>query len=452
MKSFGVLVLSLAVVGCTAGGELRHRVEALAKSLPEAEAAARKAGLPVSSKDIGAKPIPDSENGWILIRKALATPGFTKNDLPKLWMLKWGTKDQPELERRLKLAAPGFALVAQGCAKKSFGVPNFLLEDSFRKSGNTVRDELISGESSQFASLAELKDVASAYAAKLLSDSKKGTYGDLQKDCEVGLRLGDVADSCQGGIGRMVGAAIRAIIYRNVEFCLTANPKLGVALLPALHRDGVSPRAMGKIAITESIFDLDAIRNVTIKDLEMGAKEDKDIRKLVETGLAADVINKAIITALLRWYTDLCKDLQGASVGRETVRIAKEKYETPMSSQDPIESALKHPAEMTPKFLEIFVKDEASAATLRGLIAVLNFKEIKGRFPKSLKECGFESVDPFTGQPLGYVVKGGEVRVYSVGADRKDNAGLERKEVGAGAEVDIVAKYPRLLQQPKLQN
>jgi hypothetical protein len=58
----------LVTSGCVSTDQgLRAEIDSLAKNLPRIEAEAKALGIPVASKDIAPQPIPESENGWLLI-------------------------------------------------------------------------------------------------------------------------------------------------------------------------------------------------------------------------------------------------------------------------------------------------------------------------------------------------------------------------------------------------
>ena len=57
-------------------------------------------------------------------------------------------------------------------------------------------------------------------------------------------------------------------------------------------------------------------------------------------------------------------------------------------------------------------------------------------------------LDPFDGKSLRYKRHGDSVRVWSIGPDMKDNAGLskaEKKTINGVQEFDVVASYPPLV-------
>lgn len=82
-----------------------------------------------------------------------------------------------------------------------------------------------------------------------------------------------------------------------------------------------------------------------------------------------------------------------------------------------------------------YAKREAQLSTFLGLIDVLGYRNQKGRYPNTLAEAGFSSIDPFTGKPYQLRISGNRVDIYSFGVDRKDDAGDFLK--------DVVSTFPR---------
>ena len=71
-----------------------------------------------------------------------------------------------------------------------------------------------------------------------------------------------------------------------------------------------------------------------------------------------------------------------------------------------------------------FEKVVANRDCANALIQVLLFKNRKGRLPKTLKEAGVETVDPFDEKPFKFRVTDFGFVVYSAGMNGKDDGGL----------------------------
>lgn len=95
---------------------------------------------------------------------------------------------------------------------------------------------------------------------------------------------------------------------------------------------------------------------------------------------------------------------------------------------------------------ESAVRTEAQRRCTRGLIAVLRYKALHGRYPTTPAQAGIRESDPFDGKPLRLKVDPYSVRVYSVGPDKNDDGGIRQQELPKNADRskgwDVVASYP----------
>jgi len=57
-------------------------------------------------------------------------------------------------------------------------------------------------------------------------------------------------------------------------------------------------------------------------------------------------------------------------------------------------------------------------------------------------QAGFTGIDPFDGKPIRYRNDKGQITVYSIDTDRKDDQGQASPRVGGGR--DTVCNFPRL--------
>lgn len=73
--------------------------------------------------------------------------------------------------------------------------------------------------------------------------------------------------------------------------------------------------------------------------------------------------------------------------------------------------------------LKAVAKLTAEWRTLNALLAASEIKAKTGRYPTSLPVTGQNAIDPFTDQPLKYLLKDGKLTIYSVGDDLSDNEG-----------------------------
>jgi hypothetical protein len=72
---------------------------------------------------------------------------------------------------------------------------------------------------------------------------------------------------------------------------------------------------------------------------------------------------------------------------------------------------------------EFEAKQRAEWRTLNALLAASEIKAKTGRYPTSLPVTGQDAIDPYTEQPLKYLLTNGSLTIYSVGDDLSDDKG-----------------------------
>jgi hypothetical protein len=86
-------------------------------------------------------------------------------------------------------------------------------------------------------------------------------------------------------------------------------------------------------------------------------------------------------------------------------------------------------------------------------LALLQYKQAHGTFPKTLNALGLEGLtDPYIDQPLRYRPEGQGFVVYSVGADRKDNDGTPQPEKRSSDPRAKVLAYDEVWRFPNPKN
>jgi hypothetical protein len=86
---------------------------------------------------------------------------------------------------------------------------------------------------------------------------------------------------------------------------------------------------------------------------------------------------------------------------------------------------------LVPEFPSIFLKEASIEAVMLTAKAGLSCKIYKiktGRYPGNLEALVPDilsevPIDPFTGKPLMYKIENGELLIYSLGSNRKDDGG-----------------------------
>ncbi|MCX7046334.1 MAG: hypothetical protein NTX50_12720 [Candidatus Sumerlaeota bacterium] len=99
---------------------------------------------------------------------------------------------------------------------------------------------------------------------------------------------------------------------------------------------------------------------------------------------------------------------------------------------------------------KFILQSVAMARVTRAGLAALQYRQMKGAYPKSLEDLGDinEYNDPFVNAPLRYRSDGKGFIIYSVGADQQDNNGSSNK--GANRlDKDVVWRHEDWLLGPK---
>lgn len=94
------------------------------------------------------------------------------------------------------------------------------------------------------------------------------------------------------------------------------------------------------------------------------------------------------------------------------------------------------------------VEEVARCAATKALLAALLARIETGKMPQTIAQIPGKWIDPITGKPLRVKAGKDTIRVYSVGADGKDNGGVGRYEGASLAsprvQYDVVAAFPPL--------
>jgi hypothetical protein len=430
---------------CGLGGWGFWRVSDLGQAESELDQAivdAKAAGLPWVAKDLDpVPPVKDEENAGpfvtqaIKLRKKNKTVGAALNDLEK------AISDSDEAAQTAALSKLG-PLIELG--RKAGDMPRCDLHRDWDEGMWLLLPEYeIEKKLTKLLSALALKEAGAGQDQAALADLRRAAW------------IGRHADSEPTLIGMIVGVACDAITLRSAE--LIAEKWHGDSRrLGELRRtlSDLGPDAEMTNALRgEAYFGVSSTRN--FRGLQTfaaisGDQTDWDKKfpkpkEFVRSGKPKTVFGRIFLARNLQFWTRAWKEIvpigDPERMGQELDQWAKKEAERGWSHQmNGILFPVFAPAGQSA------VKMQAVRRATRGLVAVLQFKALHGRYPRSLAEAGFKELDPFTKKPLGLIVKGETCRVYSVGPDRTDDRGVRREELTPGANTskgwDCVASYP----------
>lgn len=388
----------------------------------EAEAAAKKAGLPWTSADLRpAKPIPASENAAEdlkalhlaveLVRKSAAMRG-REND--------YASGDAKVLARYVRDYAPVLTSAERMAAKPRLDM---------------ARDWDL-GPAALFPELSSPRYAARALLARAELRMLRGDLDGALADTTRVRKLARLIASEPTLIGLLVALAMDAISF-GTEQRLAAAMSKSPRQLRALERSITDFPATFDIADAcrgEVVMQLATLRNLAaFGGIEAFAKPEL-MRQPSRQGLRTDgwpkgATDRASMVRIVEAWTGVWPELNRHK-GDPMKQVA-----VLDDMMDRLEKGPGLSAKLAEALFPVFAQLGLAAATgqsrdgaLRGLISVLRSKAATNRWPTSLKAAGFQSMDGF-GRPYVLRVRGASATVYSYGSDGQDDGGLTQRQL-----------------------
>lgn len=424
-----VAFAAICLAGCVSNPHANVAAEfkSAARDLPQQRKLARAAGLPMATRDVARKRIPDADNAWIEIEKALQDKSLAQRSA--MSRLQLDASGRARLRAFFAAADPALARIERACARPGFQV---------HRNWDVNLEELRIPEGAALKSLAQLFSLRAVQRAE--QGNRAGTLSDLR----LAAKFDEFARKDPFIISELVGTAIRNIQAKAVEQCMTLNPGITSDLMQVLPK----PRTVEDIArmlATESLFFAQSANRTALDtDTEsLGSDFHARHAKAVKAVGGTQIVSEAY-----------------ASRALEYIRLAMAKMkadQSPIRAVEHLEAEntrIRGNSSLTLNAAGLLTDTLAHAAA--GIVAadirpeliaavhqVRQFRASRGRYPKSLSEAGFTKLDPFSKKPYRLIIKGRDVLVYGVGQDREDNGGAE-----LGEKRDVVARYPRALAAP----
>ncbi len=314
----------------------------------------------------------------------------------------------------------------------------------------------------QFPEYEPVKGLVRAMCAQAECDYRSGRRTEGDENLKAAFAIGHLVGQEPTIISALVEVLGRTIAVRTVESLVGKNRSDEDALGRLANVVVVRPLPDVKNNLrAEMFFGTAVIRNLDkyggFNQLERYFSGDEpdpdaprptppDVSELRKEGLPTSLTDRAFLARHLHFWNGVLE----AATATDDLNAFSDLFEEKIKKLES-EKGLSYAFDRLtfPVYGAAFqslVRCQASESTMRGLIEVLRFRKLKGRYPSDLAEAGFKEIDPFSGQPLKLYVKDDVVRVYSVGPNKKDENG---RSVETGGETtspmydDIAARTDR---------
>jgi hypothetical protein len=436
----------LMTSGCVSTDQgLRTEIDTLAKDIPRIEAEAKALGIPVACKDIAPEPVPEAENGWLLIDRAIKKEGFRFDDVQGVSYLPYDDASFLQVEAFLSQGRDEIALIEKGAR----------MPRSYIKRNWDVKHPV----QVAYPEYSLIKSYVRLFCSRAVSSAKRGDTRQAVTDLETAFGLARIPGNEHTIISVLVQIACESITYGAMQYCVALNP----AMAQELYRDWTSEydvRAFGNVLRNEArilcteaqnisssaeddltvLFGLFAERESKLAQLETMSQQ------VFSSASSKQKANAVLGAQVLKYISEVIEKSESSKSLVDASEVAKQMSDSLIKKSDPTQFVNLVLADLYPKVPIAFERNNAKRSMTRALMLAVDFKQKNGRFPADLKEISFTDLDPFSMKPFGYKVVGNELRIYSVGVDRVDNDGLQLIEAeGDERQFDDVVIFPKEL-------
>lgn len=446
------LVFAIVVgVGCQPA--YSDEFAAAAKEYPRELDRAAELGVLLKLPDIAPAPVPDAQNAEVILRDARAQ--LDKMDRRKVVeRLQGPTFFALPPRERLRRIAPLEPILDQ--TVQAVDRP-FL-----RRTRNWDTDE---PWSILFPEYATERDLVKLLAVRGQIRAEMGDTRGSLRDFRAGLRLAELTPGEPVLIAGLVGVAEVVIVAQGIERALPSqsrNPEFLAGLQKIIRATKETPDfeylLQGEAATTFAVS--------RYAGMEFGQDfPDSIVQVYAEDQDQADDAAKARDKERLQNISRIAPETRARAFQARTLQFWNNFFAYAKTEPDPrkrgqmldreadLIRAANHPATILLNMLftlygpagEAMVRQAATLRSLDALITALQYRNRTGKWPKDLTTAGYAKPDPFTGQPLRVRVQSNELRVYSLGANERDDGGYRHlsEERSWRTHGDTVAVYPR---------
>ncbi len=434
----------------------------IAGQLPQAEADAKRLGLPLSGAELMRNPpVKPENNAKPLLDEATAALKAARK-LDDNWrttvtnaLIDQDAASLAKAEEWMRKLGPAIDLAAKAAAKPD--------ADMGRNWATANPASMTTPE------LAYIKEFGSALGLRGALRAKQGDKEGAIWDFRACLRLARLASTEPMALDAMVRIAVESYAFRGMETAATFAPKDTKFLaeldqLTAEHaEEPLDFDNMLRGEIWMGVFLAERSPKQISADLLAGLERAGQtnmfdaylLEKTMEAQGVPDDLRKRAYRSyfLIAWVDFLDTKAENETRLQRYQRFEKwaHKYADNKASVADLNAMLIMPYSVMGRTL---ARSEAKPIVFRGLMAAMMHRAKKGAWPSTLKEAGFEEKDYFTGEPLRMVVDGDSVKVYSVDWDLKDDQG---KEVIANSQNreetrDLACTFPRQIRSSRMEN
>jgi len=256
------------------------------------------------------------------------------------------------------------------------------------------------------------------------------------------VHYGNLSGQTPTLIGALVHIAITTIVTTAVRECIIADPAGSETYAQVL--DQVKLKPFGYALRGEIYFNVAFCRNYNVREA-FGTLQvtDHDTPKRLtnpkRSGLPSDPAMRAFMGYSLTRWLPVIRQLNpdGTSKNEVAFDAAFARFEKETESESGPISAFH--GTLLPVFssaMQAYVSVDAHLAVADAFSKVVTYYVQNGKYPKTLSQAGVTKTDPFSdkNKPLGYSVKDGQMRVWSIGQNKVDDNGLTDREASARDE------------------
>lgn len=427
MRFVALAILALAIAGCK--NKTTAHFERVAAQLPAAEAAAKKAGVPLHSREIAPPALKPEDNAAPLLAEASKLLREVRGENKQhIYFLAYPRSEAEgrNLRELLTRAEPVFRLLTKAAERK--GV-------DFERKWDTDRPwEIPLTQYSEFKNLAQWAAIRGIIAAR------DGDLARAIQELDTSLQIGKFSGSEPNIISALVMCAVDILVFRQFELTVTEQNSVEfLGQLRALLEKHATRNNLWHYLRSEPVSALGIIKLLQdgkVEELAALSVEEQP-KAIVPDGIPPGLAASAYQTRILQFWTKVAAQLQSQDNLLKHRAVMHEYAKQALNNPDQTYGYFKAFDPVIESFADAMLKREAARSALDGMLAALEFKARKGRFPTTLAEAGFSTPDPFTDQPLKMRMAKDSFRVWSVGNNFKDDGGEERQAL------DVVARYPR---------
>ncbi len=404
--------------------------------------------------------------GFPMVASDLAPVPSVKASENAAPMLLKATSDWEQLGDHNRFVEAILQAIAKGdykAASSSFNDPRLASELSLAKKASELpkcdfNSDYDMGTNLLFPEFAGLKGLVKAFCLRAECEAHAGDDAAAVSDLRAAYHLGADAGSDPILISMLVRIACDSIVLASEERCVAdAKTPAAVQAYVDFLAEPRPPFDNVRILKGEAYMGVATIRNLSLfsKRPSTNTAPIIDPSKLQRLGMPTSLVSKAYMARHLETWTEVltgASSMQGnpsalfAHVASVADRVEKEQGFSYVLEAilDPVYDHMG----------DTELRNEAMWNDQKALAKVLLYRAQRGAFPDTLESAGAAEPDPFSNGSLKYLKTSAGVRIYSVGADRRDDHGVRRSERYPNRRYyerttwDEVASYPPPVRMP----